>query len=52
VRRRPDGTEAVEDRPGHEGHAGILHLDQGNKTQRKALRESLASLSRVSKIPT
>jgi hypothetical protein len=40
----PNGSgERVPDmRPGWEGHAGIINLDKGNKTQRNSLRWQLA----------
>ncbi len=42
-----DGVRVDDHRPGWEGHAGIAHLNTGNKTQRLSLRWQLADLARV-----
>ena len=41
------GDRVPDDRPGWEGHAGIAHLDKGNKTQRDSLRWQLAECADV-----
>ena len=44
----PDnGPRTPEFRPGWEGHAGIVNLDSGNKTQRALLRNTLSEIARV-----
>jgi len=45
--RAPTGVWVLETRPGAAGHAGVAHLNQGNKTQREALRSILADLATV-----
>lgn len=41
------GDRVLETRPGWEGHAGIAHLNKGNKTQRNSLRLQLAECAEV-----
>lgn len=41
------GERVPDNRPGWEGHAGIAHLEKGNKTQRAALRMQLADCAEV-----
>jgi hypothetical protein len=41
------GDRVLETRPGWEGHAGIVNLDKGNKTQRDSLRWQLADCAEV-----
>jgi hypothetical protein len=45
--RTPTGEWTLETRPGAAGHAGIAHLNQGNKTQREVLRSMLADIAAV-----
>lgn len=50
------GSKAPNTRPGAEGHAGIVGLNQGSKGKtdkfrRKALRSALADLARISDVP-
>ena len=45
--RTPTGEWTLETRPGAAGHAGIAHLNEGNKTQREVLRSMLADLAAV-----